>query len=1418
MRLIILSFCHRAILSFSVPRYRDDLLAALGFLLLPFVLFWPVALGGRTLIPADNLFFFEPWASAREQFNALPPDIPHNDLPLDLLLENYAWKRFIADSLREGELPLWNPHLFAGAPFLAAGQHSALYPFSLLFYILPIPRAFGWFIVSQFFLAGLFAYIFLRAIGQSRVAAFLGGLVYEFSLFMIVSVTFPMIIAGAVWLPLVLASAHWIIEQRPALGGRPASLPWVIIGGIALGCQILAGHPEVIYYTLLIAGAYSAFNLKSQISNLKSLLRPALYLLAMVTLGLALGAAQLIPLIDVLRDNFRVGSATLEQVRGWGYPPRHLLAFLIPNVFGNPAHHRYLDLFTWQWTPVTVNALGQPIVKIDWGPPITNYVEGGAYVGILSLILSTFGILSIFQRSSTQPPSHPATAPRSDSGAGTTQPPRDSAPKRKRSGNHLATQPSNHLTAKLFFAILAALSLAFAFGTPLYALIYYLPGLNQLHSPFRWVWPFSLCIAALSGFGLDHLRLTPHAPRPTLHASRLALLSGIATLAALLLVGLNFANLESSISDLLNSLALANTAFADARMFFSYEAVWVAQLGGLLIASGIVLRLAARNHRWWQPLAIALVAVDLLSASAGFNSAADPSILSYTPPVIDFLKKDTGYWRFTTFDPDGRKPFNANAGWFFTLYDVRGYDSIIPKQYAQYMSLIEPQGELQFNRIAPISNLQSLDSPLLDLLNVKYVLSLAEIPLPKYKLVYDAEVKVYENLGVSPRAFTLPEECSIAADDFASTVQSNDPRRLAIFDQPPSHPATAPRSDSGAGTTQPPNHLTACNPIPADIMAYGINEVTINVGPVEPSFLVLADSYARGWRAFIRPVGADEKMETEVPLYRVNGNFRAVKLDSATSGWSIRFKYSPNSVKLGGFTSAIAALTVLLTAGIWLWRYFYRESAEDSTARRVAKNSLAPMALTLMNRAIDLVFAAFMLRILGPGDAGKYYYAGVLITWFEIWTNFGLNTYLTREVSRDRSHANRYLSNTTLLRLGLGAVSFPVLAVIMLGLSASGNLANDTALAIVLLAIGLAPSSVSTGLTALFYAYEKAEYPAAITTLTTLLKVTFGAIALLLGYGFIGLAAVTIIVNTVTMIVLAILVVRLFFRPRLEFERPLQSAMIRESWPLMLNHLLATLFFKVDVALLQPIRGDTEVGWYSTGYKFIEAFNIIPSFFTFALFPIMSRQANEDRPALTRSYTLAVKLLVATALPLAVVTTFLAPTMIGLLAGPEFLPHGAVALTLMVWSIPVGWINSVTNYVLIALGQQRSLTRAFIISLTFNVIANLIFLPIYGYPAAAIITILSEIVEGTPFYITLHRTLAPIPWPRILWKPALATTIMFGLTWIGWQIHPLIGLGLGGAAYLGLAVALRLFDADERGQLIGVLPRGTRDRIKVVIK
>ncbi|HRL14762.1 MAG TPA: hypothetical protein PKX07_22965, partial [Aggregatilineales bacterium] len=152
---------------------RHDL-AVIGLLfLLPLLLFWPQTVGGQTLLPTENLYQFEPYATYREVVRA--PAIPHNDLLSDLVLQNFQWKVFIREQLAVGEIPLWNPHQFSGTPFMAAGQQSTLYPLSLIYYVLPLTAAYGWFTVVNLWLAGVFMYAFARGLGAGGFGGAIGA-------------------------------------------------------------------------------------------------------------------------------------------------------------------------------------------------------------------------------------------------------------------------------------------------------------------------------------------------------------------------------------------------------------------------------------------------------------------------------------------------------------------------------------------------------------------------------------------------------------------------------------------------------------------------------------------------------------------------------------------------------------------------------------------------------------------------------------------------------------------------------------------------------------------------------------------------------------------------------------------------------------------------------------------------------------------------------------------------------------------------------------------------------------------------------------------------------------------------------------------------------------------------------------------
>ena len=1396
----------------SIIGPRATWLCVAGLMLLPLVLFWPVTLGPYTLIPADIPFLYAPFKAAAAQLGVMRPQ---NGLLADLILENFQWKQFILDSLKGGEIPLWNPYLFAGVPFLAAGQHSALYPLSVVYYLLPLDKAYGWFTVLNLGLAGAFMFIFMRTLGTGRGAAVFAGIVYQFSGFMLGSVVFQMIIASAAWLPLILAMTERIIQQSPALGGRPSSLPWAVIGALAVACSILAGHIEVTVYTALVVAFYAVWRIGTVIGfrYLKVdgpfILKVIAWLLVMGIGGALIAAVQLLPLFELVGQNFRTERTEFATVLSYGFPLRDVFRWLVPHLYGNQAHHTYFDLFNFGMRPI-VSTQG----NTWWG--IKNDVEGAAYVTIIALIFAGIGLVA-----------------------------------------HLRTRTKIEAPAG-FFGLLSLLSVLFIFGTPLYAILYYgLPGVNQLHSPFRWVFPLTFCIAALAGLGFEWLlqRMRKHSawdkepvpPKPLRLVAVGCLLLGVLAFIGVVAVRLGWGAFEGRLASAISNNPRLADAFANPQEFFSYEAGQILFAGLMLILSGALLLMWLSPNRKLARLSrlgvLALAVADAALIWTGMNPAVDPNLLKHESQVVSWLQAqpNQGQWRITAYTPAGTddKLLNANLGWRYHLQDIRGYDSIIPKQYMDYMRAIEPQGQTIYNRVQPIMNRQSLESPLLDLLGVKYILS--EVPIEPavqgFQQMFEAEgVRVYENTRAASRVMLYPVARGVidASQPFFDSIQSVDPRTTVTIDNPSGAAIAALSSLSSTASTPFTGN--------AAITIQRNNEVWVDAQVTGESWLVLNDSYFAGWRAYLRPRGGTDAQEQELTVYRANGNFRAVLLPAAssqppaTNSYTIRFKYSPPAFQIGMFASAIALAGLVFMAAIYAWRNWPRNAQRKTAAtgiHLVAKNSLVLTGFNIGARLIDFAFAAFMARFLGPAGVGQYYFAVIIVSWFEIIMNFGLNTYLTREVSRDKAHESAYLQQTTRLRLLLGACAVPLVVLVIGFYELNGQMDLQTAIAIAVLTLSQLPSSLSTGITAVFFAHEKAEVPAALTIVTALIKVTIGAVFILLGWGVIGLAITSLIVNLIVLVILLILSRRQFGLKLIGDDgrrgtgspspvaasaphRLPSSVILRESFPLMINHLLATLFFKVDVPLLKGFRGDTVVGYYSQAYKYVDAFNIIPAFFTQSLFPAMSRQAAARQQSggdntLARTYILAVKLLVMIAFPLAVVTTFGADWMIGVLGGPEFIPEGQIALMMMIWSIPIGWINSVTNYALIAANQQHALTRAFVIGLGFNVIANLILIPHFSYQAAALVTIASEFIEGFAFYLFVRRHIAKVNWLSVLGRPALAAGVM------ALVIYPFAALGLtlpgvviGIAVYLIMLLLTRALDSNERALLNPLIPARLR--------
>ena len=504
------------------------------------------------------------------------------------------------------------------------------------------------------------------------------------------------------------------------------------------------------------------------------------------------------------------------------------------------------------------------------------------------------------------------------------------------------------------------------------------------------------------------------------------------------------------------------------------------------------------------------------------------------------------------------------------------------------------------------------------------------------------------------------------------------------------------------------------------------------------------------------------------------------------------------------FLSSGAALTAL--ALLMFWRLAGRTVSAETAIhsgpvflRRVARNALVPLLAMVIARGLMWAFAAYYLRVLGEVNYGYYAHAVNLIGFFGPLTDFGLGVLLTREVSRRPDAASAYFKIVQRIRLLLAVAAVPVVLLIMAGIWYAEIVPANAIVTAGLLAVALIPANVAGTASSLFAARERMDYTALVQIATALFTVGLGTVAIALDWGYVGLAVTALVANVVTAFVL-LRALPLEHSTAAPWDGKLARTLMLASFPLMLNALLNVVFFRIDIQVLTMARDITEVGYYGAAYKYVEAFALLPSALVLALFPALSRIAPTDRAALQSIFNKALQFMLVLAVGGAVCFSWYATSFIWLIGGEGFLPHGATALAILIWFLPLSYVNAITQYVLIALDQQKWIAIAFAIATAFNLVTNIIFVPQYGYAAAAVTTVLSEVVLLAPFFIIARRWEVTIPVIRVGWRVLLAGSGMVAGAWLTRGMPALPSMAFAGTVYLGLAIVLGALPREDLAQ------------------
>ncbi len=274
----------------------------------------------------------------------------------DVVLQGLPWREFGFRHLREGNLPLWNPHIFLGMPFVGAMQSAMFYPPNWVSLLMPAGLATNWLFALHILLGGWFLQLWARRRGLYPLACVVAGALLMFSgpLFLRIRAGHVPPISAMPWVVLTFLAIDEVFKAKYFAG-------W-LTGMGALAMSILAGHPQYFFCTVVAGGIYSCLRL-SQASGK--------WLAGVVLIGMLLGAAlaavQLLPGMEAAKESVRSAGLPYGFAATYSLPPEGFISLVVPGFFGDCAHVSY------------------------WGR--WNMWESSLFIGATGLVLAVYGAI-----------------------------------------------------------------------------------------------------------------------------------------------------------------------------------------------------------------------------------------------------------------------------------------------------------------------------------------------------------------------------------------------------------------------------------------------------------------------------------------------------------------------------------------------------------------------------------------------------------------------------------------------------------------------------------------------------------------------------------------------------------------------------------------------------------------------------------------------------------------------------------------------------------------------------------------------------------------------------------------------------------------------------------------------------------------
>jgi len=409
-----------------------------------------------------------------------------------------------------------------------------------------------------------------------------------------------------------------------------------------------------------------------------------------------------------------------------------------------------------------------------------------------------------------------------------------------------------------------------------------------------------------------------------------------------------------------------------------------------------------------------------------------------------------------------------------------------------------------------------------------------------------------------------------------------------------------------------------------------------------------------------------------------------------------------------------------------------------SNKKVIAINTVSQMIGKGVSGIISFVISIILAKALGVDGYGDFTKITTYVAFFYLFCDFGLNAaYLQIAAEQTTSTLKQTLFT---LRVFIGLILMfvtLVLLVVLPGTVAQGY-SQVVKMGIILFIPSILCQSLITTTNVFFqeqlqYAY--AAYALIAGSLLSLL-IVYASSLLFSSTFFLFAFVIANLVGIATTASIAMLYVKkIIGSPALIWKPEEIKKLFLVALPLGITLIFNVIYFHADSIILTITRSTSEVGIYGLAYKFFEFTLVIPTFFMNAALPLLIQAYSQKNTEVFHArITKSFSLLILTAIVIASLGWITAPLLQYI--RPEF-TLSSVPLKILLLGLPFFYMSNVTMWILVVKKLRLQLLGIYGISMLANIGLNMFFIPLYGYIAAAWITVISEFFIVISSYIII---------------------------------------------------------------------------------